>query len=47
MATISQPGTWATEYIAGPPRLAVDKQGIGPLLVFMHGIGGNRTNWHD
>ena len=47
MATISPPGTWATEYIAGPPRLAVDKQGIGPLLVLMHGIGGNRTNWHD
>lgn len=47
MATLSTPVTWATEYIAGRPRLAVDKQGTGPLLVFMHGIGGNRTNWHD
>jgi 3-oxoadipate enol-lactonase len=25
----------------------VDTQGSGPLLVFLHGIGGNRTNWHD
>ena len=20
-------------------------QGAGPLLIFLHGIGGNRTNW--
>ena len=47
MATTSAPATWTTEYVPGTPRLAVDKQGSGPLLVFMHGIGGNRTNWHD
>lgn len=47
MATTSAPGTWTTEYIPGTPRLAVDRQGSGPLLVFLHGIGGNRTNWHD
>jgi 3-oxoadipate enol-lactonase len=38
---------WKTVYIAGPPRIAVDCAGSGPLLVMMHGIGGNRTNWHD
>jgi 3-oxoadipate enol-lactonase len=47
MATTSASVTWTTEYIAGTPRIAVDQQGTGPLLVFMHGIGGNRTNWHD
>jgi 3-oxoadipate enol-lactonase len=36
-----------TDYIPGRPRLAVDHCGSGPLVVFMHGIGGNRTNWRD
>lgn len=27
------------------PRLAVDVAGEGEPLVFLHGIGGNRTNW--
>lgn len=31
--------------IPGTPRLAVERAGQGPLLVFMHGIGGNRSNW--
>ena len=31
----------------GPePNIAVDYMGQGPLVVFLHGIGGNRTNWH-
>jgi len=38
---------WTTEIIAGTPRIAVDHLGAGPLVVFLHGIGGNRTNWHD
>lgn len=38
---------WTTELIAGPPRIAVDHLGTGPLVIFLHGIGGNRTNWHD
>ena len=29
------------------PNIAVDHMGTGPLVVFLHGIGGNRTNWHD
>jgi 3-oxoadipate enol-lactonase len=31
--------------LAGLPGLAVDLAGSGPLLLFMHGIGGNRSNW--
>src|SRR5216684_9188682 len=38
---------WKTDYIPGPPRIAVDHCGAGPLVIFMHGIGGNRSNWHD
>ena len=33
-------------HIPGPPALAVDTAGSGPLVLFMHGIGGNRSNWH-
>jgi 3-oxoadipate enol-lactonase len=29
------------------PRIAVDIQGRGPLLLFLHGIGGNRDNWRE
>jgi 3-oxoadipate enol-lactonase len=39
--------TSETRFIPGKPRIAVDVQGAGPLVVFMHGIGGNRTNWRD
>lgn len=35
------------EKIGGPPRVAVEHAGSGELVVFLHGIGGNRTNWHD
>jgi 3-oxoadipate enol-lactonase len=38
---------WTTEIIPGSPRIAVDHAGTGPLVMLMHGIGGNRTNWHD
>ncbi|MDA0262184.1 MAG: alpha/beta fold hydrolase [Proteobacteria bacterium] len=32
----------------GPePNIAIDHMGRGPLVVFLHGIGGNRTNWRD
>jgi 3-oxoadipate enol-lactonase len=36
-----------TGFVPGTPRLAYDHTGAGPLVVFLHGIGGNRTNWHD
>lgn len=38
---------WQTDSVPGPPRISVDHGGQGPLVVLMHGIGGNRTNWHD
>jgi 3-oxoadipate enol-lactonase len=41
MATMSTP-----YLIPGSPRLAVTLAGSGPLLLFMHGIGGNRSNWN-
>jgi len=32
----------------GPaPRVAVEHAGKGDVVVFLHGIGGNRMNWHD
>ena len=33
--------------IPGTPSLAVEAEGHGPLVLFMHGIGGNRTNWRS
>ena len=38
---------WTTDYVPSPPRIAVDHCGAGPVALMMHGIGGNRTNWHD
>jgi 3-oxoadipate enol-lactonase len=40
------PCPWTTVRIGPAPFLAVDHLGAGPLLVFLHGIGGNRRNWH-
>jgi 3-oxoadipate enol-lactonase len=34
-----------TRHIRGTPGLTVDEAGMGELVLFMHGIGGNRTNW--
>ena len=31
--------------VPGTPRLACSLAGAGPFVLFMHGIGGNRTNW--
>ena len=36
---------FTTHRIPGAPSLAVDLVGAGPLALFMHGIGGNRSNW--
>ena len=35
----------STAFVEGTPRLALDRAGSGPLVFFLHGIGGNRTNW--
>lgn len=36
-----------TIHIEPHPRIAVEFEGRGPLLVFLHGIGGNRSNWRE
>lgn len=38
---------WTTDFVPGSPKIAYDHLGSGPLVVFLHGIGGNRTNWQD
>jgi 3-oxoadipate enol-lactonase len=35
----------ATRRTPGPVAIAYDIAGSGPLVVFLHGIGGNRSNW--
>lgn len=34
-------------YQNGAIRLAYEREGTGPVIIFMHGIGGNRTNWYE
>jgi 3-oxoadipate enol-lactonase len=43
----TQTPPWATERIGPAPRIAVDHTGSGELIVLLHGIGGNKRNWHD
>lgn len=38
---------WQEVRIGGSPEISVDSMGEGELVVFMHGIGGNKRNWHD
>ena len=38
--------TFQTSFVPGTPRLAYDHSGEGPPVVFIHGIGGNKSNWH-
>ena len=35
-----------TDFVPGDPRIAYDHSGTGDVVLFLHGIGGNRTNWH-
>ena len=35
-----------TGTVAGEPPIAYEVEGRGPAVVFLHGIGGNRTNWY-
>lgn len=39
--------TTVVEKIGAAPRIAVEYAGEGEPVLFMHGIGGNRRNWHD
>jgi 3-oxoadipate enol-lactonase len=36
-----------TGHVPGLPRIAYDELGDGPCVVFLHGIGGNRSNWTE
>jgi 3-oxoadipate enol-lactonase len=38
---------WKAERIGPNPYLSVDHIGAGELIVLLHGIGGNKRNWHD
>lgn len=38
--------SWHTAHVPGTPSLAYDHAGSGTAVVMLHGIGGNRRNWH-
>jgi 3-oxoadipate enol-lactonase len=44
---MAQTAPWKTDLVPPTPRIAVDHMGEGKLVICLHGIGGNRTNWHD
>lgn len=35
------------KFIEGTPRISYNLSGNGPPLVFLHGIGGNSSNWEE
>lgn len=35
-----------TERLPGPTPLAISVAGRGPLVILVHGMGGDRTTWH-
>lgn len=37
----------AVEKIGPAPRIAVEYAGNGEVVIFLHGIGGNRRNWYS
>lgn len=40
-------GKISTRYVTRNPRIAYDHCGVGTAVVFLHAIGGNRTNWRE
>ena len=36
-----------TIFVPGSSLLAVDHAGTGPLVLFLHRIGGNRSGWAE
>ena len=45
-ASEPRPAPIETRLLDGTPRLALSCAGDGPLVLFLHGIGGGRVNWH-
>ncbi len=39
------PESFTTHFVGPQPRLACEVIGGGPPVVFLHGVGGNKTNW--
>lgn len=37
----------ASGWVPGAPRIAYTLSGAGPTVVFLHGIGGNASNWTE
>ncbi len=35
------------DWVPSAPRIAYEHLGAGTPVVFLHGVGGNRTNWRD
>ncbi len=44
---MTSPASATPLMIPGNPPIACDVAGEGTLLVFLHGIGGNRSNWAE
>ncbi|MBN3846614.1 MULTISPECIES: alpha/beta hydrolase [Burkholderiaceae] len=40
------PAAWPVTFVPGAPRIAFSERGTGELVLFLHGIGGNRSNWY-
>ncbi len=43
---MSLPETAKASRVGPAPHIAITRMGAGPFVLFLHGIGGNRTNWH-
>jgi 3-oxoadipate enol-lactonase len=35
------------QLVEGSPRISYKELGSGPPVIFLHGIGGNHSNWYD
>ncbi|HIK87198.1 MAG TPA: alpha/beta hydrolase [Alphaproteobacteria bacterium] len=35
------------QFVEGNPRISFKELGNGPPVIFLHGIGGNHSNWYD
>ena len=36
-----------TKFLPSNPKIAFNQRGDGDLIIFIHGIGGNKENWHE